>query len=385
MGTDPGAAFGLMAFLLVSVAQILLTLLVGSYAAYSFLVILVNTAAGSDHIRWPGDPLQDWIGKFWVLSWLLAVWTVPASLALGAAGVHPPASLPFLGLVLWLIFPVSLLSSLSASSAFVILRPTIVGLMLRHLGTTLRFYFSAGILFAICGGLLFLGIVTWWLALPVAGIASAVGCFIYARLVGRLGAVITWKDESQPKERRPPEAKRVQSVDPWASPDAPPVPSEAERRPRRRKKRPRAEAHDPWAPPPREALPPRSERLTRSVAAEDPYGPAEGTYELQPESPPPASRPASVPVESDGEGYALAPEAQTPSPKIESTVTDREAEEEMALAAPREHPAPPEHPLWTGVHGFVLYPETLAPLTLVAAGLTGMTFLLRVQLMFWPF
>ena len=48
-----GSAITALAFMLISVAQVLISLFVLSYAAYSFLVTLTSTAAGNDEVRHP--------------------------------------------------------------------------------------------------------------------------------------------------------------------------------------------------------------------------------------------------------------------------------------------------------------------------------------------
>src|SRR5262245_24357180 len=129
----------LLLFFSLFVALILFSLLVFSYAAYSFLLTFVNTAAGNDEVVWPGDPIQDWLFKLWYFLWLLALWAVPASLLLGFIGLSRAASAGVMLGLLWLIFPVTLLSSASATSQFIVLRPMIVGLLFRHFGATVVF------------------------------------------------------------------------------------------------------------------------------------------------------------------------------------------------------------------------------------------------------
>src|SRR5437660_7434780 len=122
MGPDYGAALQVLVFLTVTVIQILLSLAVFSYCGHSFLNIFVNTTAGNDEVLWPKDPYQDWIFKFFFLLWILAVWTVPAGLLLGILELPRPLFFAALVGLLWLVLPVTLLSSLSASSSLVLLR-----------------------------------------------------------------------------------------------------------------------------------------------------------------------------------------------------------------------------------------------------------------------
>src|SRR5262245_7644925 len=129
---DVGAAGSLIIFFMLLILEVMLGFLALSYAAHSFLAIVVDTAAGSDEVVWPGDPLQDWLWKPWYLAWLVAFWLVPVSLLVGLLAL-PLWKTCLLGLVLfWLIFPVSLLSSLSAGSRWVVLRGAIAVQLLRR-------------------------------------------------------------------------------------------------------------------------------------------------------------------------------------------------------------------------------------------------------------
>ena len=150
---DIGAAGNLIIFFSLFIVLVLVGLLVGSYAAYSFLLTLSNTAAGNDEVLWPGEPITDWLFKVWYLGWLLAPWAVPASLVLGLTQLPVPLTALCLTALLWLIFPVTLLSSLSAHSQFVVLRPTIIRWLLKHFGATLCFYASSGLVVLICAAL----------------------------------------------------------------------------------------------------------------------------------------------------------------------------------------------------------------------------------------
>src|SRR5947209_11126748 len=105
---DVAAAGHFILFFSILVGLILVGLLVFSYGAYSFFVTLIDTAAGSDEIIWPGEPIQDWLFKIWYLGWVLAVWAVPATFALGVFALPRPIFAAWLGGFLWLVFPVGL-------------------------------------------------------------------------------------------------------------------------------------------------------------------------------------------------------------------------------------------------------------------------------------
>src|SRR5436305_2045747 len=116
-----GAVGNALLFFFSAVGATVVGLWVLSYAAHSFLVVLEGTAAGEDEPRWPDEPMFDWVWKFWYLLWLLAFWLVPLWLLIdGVAapvlGVDGVGFYQLLVGAVWLLFPVSLFSSLSAGS-----------------------------------------------------------------------------------------------------------------------------------------------------------------------------------------------------------------------------------------------------------------------------
>src|SRR5438128_2593341 len=111
---------GAVMYMLLLLAQVVVLIYLGAFAAHCFLVVVENTAAGNDRVRWPDEPIYDWLWKPPYLVWLVAFWLVPAYLVLRAvkpAFLRESPGLQFLAVALpalWLLFPVSLMSSLSA-------------------------------------------------------------------------------------------------------------------------------------------------------------------------------------------------------------------------------------------------------------------------------
>src|SRR5947209_7174361 len=176
-----GGAASAILFGIVTIVQLLLSFLVLSYAGYSFLTVFINTSAGSDEVLWPKDPFQDWMWKSWYLAWLLAIWAIPVWLVMNL--LDPPVwqfALILAGF-LWLMFPIGLLSSLSASSRWVVLRPVVVGMFVRNIGSTLAFYLITGMLFAGWGVLLYYAVLGNFYFVPVAAFAGTSVFLIYAR------------------------------------------------------------------------------------------------------------------------------------------------------------------------------------------------------------
>jgi len=394
-GPDTGALGTLLFFFLTLIAEIVISLYVFAYAAHCFLVILINTAAGDDEIKWPDDLFTDWFLRVWHFLWLLAVWLVPAHFIMKL--LHAPAPLYVAGIVtlLWLIFPVSLLSSLSSLSSWVVFRPVILRALLMHFGPLAGFYVITGGLLAVCSGLWYAGILTdYAVILPVAAMAGALGFFIYARLLGRIGLIVSWYNPPvRGKGVSPSDAvEKVQLFDPWGLPeteeentpsadDAPRPPRSQKKTQFKRKKRKNqgAGAYDPWSLPPELAhgTPPDSE-------TEDPLGPATGTYGISAADAPLPLQPRTELPDPTVEGFAVAePDAQPITPPQPLT-SPQVAKYELALAIRRRPAVPPAKPLTTGVFNFPFYQDCIVPMALVAFGFLAVGGLLRLLIMLFP-
>ena len=390
---DLGAAGILIIFFSVLIAGILVALFVFSYAAYCFLVVLVNTAAGDDQIKWPGDPLYDWFLRVWHFLWILAVWFVPAYFIMQLFRAPPPVFVAGIAAFFWLVFPVSVLSSLSATSNWVIFRPVILRAMLKHSGTLIGFYLSTGMLLAICCGLWYVGILTEnSIVLPLAALAGAIGFLIYARLLGRIGLIVSWYKPGRRRKdaERPEEADKVQIFNPWGMPEeeekepprdaeAPRPPRSSKQRPSKKKKRKDESPYDPWAIPPEQA-----QAIAADAALEDPLGPVSGTYGIAASDAPMPLQPKADLPDADLEAYAVAEAHGQPISPIQPLVTPEVAKYELELAVRRRPPPPPAKPLTTGVYNFPFYQDCLPPLCLLTLGFLAVGGLLHLLVELFP-
>src|SRR5438445_6742303 len=132
-----GAAGNAILFFFAGVGIVVVGGFVLSYAAHCFLVVLEGTAAGNDAVVWPDEPMVDWLWKPCYLGWLIAFWFVPAWLILdvfigGVLQVPVPNYYALLLGVVWLLFPISLFSSLSAHSRLVVMRLALLRRLPRH-------------------------------------------------------------------------------------------------------------------------------------------------------------------------------------------------------------------------------------------------------------
>ncbi len=392
-----GAAGNAAIFFFSGVGAVIVGLWVLSYAAHSFLVVLESTAAGQDEVRWPDEPMFDWLWKLWYLAWLVGFWLVPVwflldgvftrLLGLPAVGVYP-----LLVIVIWLLFPVSLFSSLSANVRWAVLRPAILRQLFRQGHVMVVVWLIAGGLVVGAGVLGYLALrLETWLLLPVAGLAGATVLLLYARLLGR----VAWLLADQPRKRRK-KKKRVAAEVPGGDPapipqrveplsNLPPLPLEGVTLTPEAVKvvpQPIPVREDEWAPATPYGVqddPPAVRPAPPSFPRPTPEADAYGVREEEPAAPVPLAvdghRPIGVEVSMPtGPGRPLSPGEEPPAPAplemrfLESTT-----------------PPPPARPLLSGVYTFPWYPASLH--AWIYLSLTGCVFgaLMRVMLLTWPF
>ena len=106
---------GAILFVVSLAAAMIVGTYVFAYAAHSFFTIVEQTAAGNDEVVWPGGPHTDWLWQVVYILWLTALWIGPIALALGSAKAGDATILVTCAALVWLFFPITLLSSMSAS------------------------------------------------------------------------------------------------------------------------------------------------------------------------------------------------------------------------------------------------------------------------------
>ena len=241
-----GAVIPALEFMLTLATECILVLCVLTYAMHCLLVVVRDTAAGQDEIVWPDEPFQDWaLGALHLVGVVLIV-LAPAGVlarALRESWLPGDAALRFLLLAvpgLWLLFPVALFSSLSASSRWFVFRPVVVWNMLRVAPAAFVVYAVSAVLAAAVAAIGYAAVIRWMVLAPVAAAAAAAAFLIYARLLGRLA----WRMGRLPAGKRKPAKKvrlpagRVEVEDPWNVPAAPAAPEpETETTPYGRKRK----------------------------------------------------------------------------------------------------------------------------------------------------
>ena len=183
-----------------------------TFAAHYYLTVLESTAAGAREVVWVSEPITDNFVKPFYLGWLLVLWLGPAyvigrtlagSTHLAWVGFAVPV------LVAWLLYPVSQLSSLSASSVWMPLTPQIFARLAQRPVATAVFFLLTLPVFAL-GWLAF----KWacrtedkWEMLFAGVPLLVLAGFLYARLLGRLAfALMFTKDLLRRNKKKKPRA-----------------------------------------------------------------------------------------------------------------------------------------------------------------------------------
>ena len=201
---------------------------IASQAAHFFLTIIESSATPTAHgmnwrgpsfkawmrdgINWPDETYADHFAKGAYLAYLIALWAGPAILIGRLVAGNSVEATVIAGTAFWLFFPIGLLSSLASASRWTPFWPGLIVAFAKRPVKTLAFYVLSAPILAVLVVTLDLVLihtskatVAWAAALsPVA----AVSFFIYARLLGRLGLVVSFtrppdpEDEADAKPRR---------------------------------------------------------------------------------------------------------------------------------------------------------------------------------------
>jgi hypothetical protein len=354
-----GFASALM-FITLMLMNVMVGFFVIAYAAHCFFLVIEDTASENDEVIWPDEPLYDWILKGLYLVSLVAIWLAPLGILSRILKVNGAAPLLFSSwlvlafALLWLFFPISVLSAMSAQSKWVLLRWAIVRDVLRVPIASAVLYLVSGLMLLTLIGLAalsFAGSLFW---LPVVfGPLAAFCLLVYARLIGRIGWLLG---------RLRPRKKKIPSVRTMATESVDlenPEPAKGPRKPKKRKRMPTPES-----------MPHQASKL-----------PVEG-YALASEEPP---RQLDIPLDGFAPvGYETVPIRQDAG---EEELIKKNRAEARELPTPsklqmqleeRSKPKPaPDLPLVTGVYSFPFYSTTLSAYTKLSLGfaVTGGLFL----------
>ncbi len=311
-------------------------------AAHYFLTIIEHTGAGADEIRFPNDPVFDYITKPFYLIGLCLVWIVIGWLIL--VNVNPDFARSLGGVaallagVFWLMFPVSLYSSMSAQSQYAIVYPPLLGQLLQRPGGLVLFYLATLPHVAALVVLVFVSLFWHFLLVPLAAAVLAALLLMHARVLGRfawlIGFLTPVKEEVEVKKL--PEVYNLPQPDAGAD-----EPSAEESLPETNTPAEPGEVDDEWA------------------AVQNPYGimseeQAKKSYAKKRKT---SSRPAARKTsEADsGDGYKVSAATESPNKvPLEVFLRPEKTKQDM----------PPAEGHWlffAGNYAFPFYPHSLKP------------------------
>lgn len=265
------------------------------FASHYYLTVLEGTAAGGKEVTWVTEPITDHFPKLWYMLWLVGLWLGPAYLIgrIVASGGPEWVKLAVPLGVFWLCFPISQMSSLSATTIWLPFVPDVPVRMLQKPGVVLGFLLlSAGGLAAFAVGFKWAFLTQGeWQLLFVGAPLMVAAAFLYARLIGRLAFALRFTRGLFPERRKKkpkPDApvRRPDDEPPTVQPrDLPPLES------------PDGElvGYDILT---REDDPPRpKKRVKAEVAEPDPESEGFAGLDPEPAAAPPRRRPAKHPLD----------------------------------------------------------------------------------------
>jgi hypothetical protein len=163
------------------------TMIYLTVASHYFLTTLIDSSAGIDEVEYGGDVgVIDWWWKPLLCLWVLGIWIIPVSALLLPLLAHNPEAyaLCWTGL-LWLIFPVSLMSALYKQNWVLLLHPIMLWRMLRHYLAFAYVHLMTLTAFAACCVLVALAMTHSFLWAGLAAFAIPTTILFYARHWGR--------------------------------------------------------------------------------------------------------------------------------------------------------------------------------------------------------
>jgi hypothetical protein len=233
-------------FLVLGVFNIAFASWLLGYAAYWFLLVLDETAGGRNDVKveWPDEGYRQRLWKLAHLAFLAIIWGLPvfALFHYNEPPVRPALQslvvVLAVGVVLWLMMPISLLSSMTGETHWEFFRWFVIRRLLKRGSVWLEFYASTFPLLLGCAIVAYLSIFNWkqlreevdalgmpWLLTvvdvwlwgfvpPLTAIMAATALLIYARLLGRLAWMADlWEEEEEEEEEEEAKSSAPQSAE----------------------------------------------------------------------------------------------------------------------------------------------------------------------------
>jgi hypothetical protein len=180
------------------------------FAANYYLTVMESTGVGAKEVTWFSEPILDNAWKLGYLAWLIGLWLGPAyfigrAATSGMDSVWWKLAVPIA--FFWLCYPISQLSSLSATSIWYPLVPDVFARLVQRPVVTFGFLLlSIPILAAFAVGFkwAFLTEDAWRLLFAGAPLMVIAG-LMYARLIGRLAFALKFTKSlfSEKRKKKP--------------------------------------------------------------------------------------------------------------------------------------------------------------------------------------
>ncbi len=358
-----------------------------TFAAHYYLTVLESTAAGARHVTWIGEGLTDMFTKPFYLGWLLCLWLGPAYVigrALAGNMQLPWLDLAVPVLVAWLLYPVSQLSSLSASSVWIPLHPQAFARLAQKPAVTFGFFALTLPVFAL-GGIAF----RWsfltsgeWEMLFVGIPLLVLAIFLYARMLGRLAfALLFTKDIFKRKKRKKP--KTMDATPPAALDRAPPPEVESSKPAPLMTPDGELDGYNVLM---EDAPPVPKKRVIAEVVEDEPFAlapePERPAPRKKAKAAPAVDRPRAPADEEDTPYDMNAPEATGPEYKPEVVI--KPTAEALALLDRRDQVKPPKR-VWTAeLFAFFGQPTTITAMLILCVVGAAAGVMVRVARQFNP-
>jgi len=351
-----GAAGNAILFIFSLIGLVIMTVYALAWAGHCYLVVVQGTAAGSDRVGWPDEPIFDWIVRGLFPTSLVVVLLGGAAIlarALGPSFLPNQPELRFLLLavpMVWLLFPVAMLSSLASNAGFSIFSFRLLWRLVQ-LGPALPlFYLVTAVLVPAAAALLSVGLLTRaWYVLPIAVVFAGAVLLLHARFLGRIGWMLSQLDF------------------------------------RSRKKAPRQKDQEDESPRPLHVNDPWAEPEPNPLLAPEPAPGGYRVVEIEEETPLPKTAKPADPYERDDQPYALADEPLPEKPAPEMPPVDEESvKRELRLRERIPEDPPPARPLLDGLWTFPFYESTLKAWFWLGLSGLAMGVFARAALAFWP-
>ncbi len=363
------------------------------FLAHYYLNVMESSGSGASQVTWISESILDNFWKFWYMLWIVGFWLGPVILLNRRFMPNPDAGwvrwlLPFL--ILWVCYPISQLSSLSASTIWLPFVPDVVIRLLQKPQVFLGFLLISAPIVA-----LVLGAFYWAFMIEEAWVLLLLGCpllilglFLYAWLLGRLAFVLRFtKGLNTPKKKKKkPAPTAIQSqADEEGSPtikqpdDLPAIMTPLD-----------GELHGYQVL--MEDEPPKPLSNREEPISELPFVKPRSKAKRQPQQPdlfvvipsPPTSKPSHQPVDDDdAQPYDVNEPGPVPKQAVPKELT-QPREDEMRLISRENRPVKPKQIWGPEVLTFLFQPGTISAIVIASGFCLAVGVFVRLARAFNP-